>query len=55
MFFRKTSDAWDIEDFVKLGKKVRACPYFGTRELKNRYSPLFTYLDTNYGNYGLKL
>lgn len=34
--FRGTSDAWDLEDFVRLGKKVRACPYYGTRELKNK-------------------
>jgi hypothetical protein len=33
--FRGTSDAWDLEDIVKLGKKIRACPYYGTRELKN--------------------
>ena len=34
--YRGTSDAWDLEDIVKLGKKVRACPYYGTRELKNK-------------------
>ncbi|NXP50902.1 FANCJ protein, partial [Heliornis fulica] len=25
--------AWDIEDLVGLGKKLRACPYFAAREL----------------------
>ncbi|KFO99724.1 Fanconi anemia group J protein, partial [Calypte anna] len=25
--------AWDIEDLVSLGKKLRACPYFAAREL----------------------
>ncbi|KFP80428.1 Fanconi anemia group J protein, partial [Apaloderma vittatum] len=25
--------AWDIEDLVRLGKKLRACPYFAAREL----------------------
>jgi Rad3-related DNA helicase len=32
--YRGTSTAWDIEDLVKVGKKVRACPYYGVRELK---------------------
>ena len=27
--------AWDLEDLVKAGKKVKACPYFAVRELKN--------------------
>ena len=50
--YRGTSDAWDLEDIVKLGKKVRACPYYGTRELKNKsqvrfeihliYTPILT-------------
>ena len=26
--------AWDIEDLVKAGKKVKACPYYAVRELK---------------------
>lgn len=25
--------AWDIEDLVSLGRKLRACPYFAAREL----------------------
>lgn len=25
--------AWDIEDLVSLGRKLRACPYFSAREL----------------------
>ena len=29
------SEAWDLEDLVKVGKKVKACPYYATRELKN--------------------
>uniref|UniRef100_A0A8V1AC71 DNA 5'-3' helicase n=1 Tax=Gallus gallus TaxID=9031 RepID=A0A8V1AC71_CHICK len=28
-----TYQAWDIEDLVSLGKKLRACPYFAAREL----------------------
>ena len=32
--YRGTSTAWDIEDLVKVGKKLRACPYYGVRELK---------------------
>ncbi|XP_068441804.1 Fanconi anemia group J protein isoform X2 [Clinocottus analis] len=27
-------DAWDIEDLVTLGKRIRACSYFAARELK---------------------
>ena len=29
------SEAWDLEDLVKVGKKVKACPYYAVRELKN--------------------
>ena len=25
--------AWDIEEFVSLGKKLKACPYYTAREL----------------------
>uniref|UniRef100_A0A8C8RM22 DNA 5'-3' helicase n=1 Tax=Pelusios castaneus TaxID=367368 RepID=A0A8C8RM22_9SAUR len=32
-FARETSQAWDIEDLVTLGKKLRACAYFAAREL----------------------
>ena len=28
-------EAWDLEDLVKVGKKVKACPYYASRELKN--------------------
>jgi Fanconi anemia group J protein len=28
------SQAWDLEDLVKVGKKVKACPYYAVRELK---------------------
>ena len=30
-----TDQAWDLEELVKAGKKVKCCPYFVTRELKN--------------------
>ena len=29
------SEAWDLEDLVKVGKKVKCRPYYATRELKN--------------------
>ncbi|XP_042298181.1 Fanconi anemia group J protein [Sceloporus undulatus] len=32
-FAQKKYQAWDIEDLVRLGKKLRACAYFGAREL----------------------
>ena len=34
--YKGNDGAWDIEELVKVGKKVRACPYYATRELKNR-------------------
>ena len=30
-----TDTAWDLEELVKAGRKVKACPYFSVRELKN--------------------
>ncbi|OXB64892.1 hypothetical protein ASZ78_009773 [Callipepla squamata] len=30
---QNTYQAWDIEDLVSLGRKLRACPYFAAREL----------------------
>ena len=39
--YRGRHDAWDIEDIVKVGKKVRACPYFTVRELKNKAHIIF--------------
>ena len=36
-----TKDAWDLEDLVKVGKKVRACPYFATRELRPKSDIIF--------------
>jgi len=30
-----TDQAWDLEELVTAGKKVKCCPYFVTRELKN--------------------
>jgi len=39
--YRGTDEAWDLEDLVKVGKKVRACPYYATRELKNRSDIVF--------------
>ena len=29
------SQAWDLEDLVKVGRKIKACPYYATRELRN--------------------
>ena len=31
--YRGRTQAWDMEDLVKVGKKVRACPFFAVREL----------------------
>jgi Rad3-related DNA helicase len=28
-----TNQPWDIEDLVKKSKKLRVCPYFGSRDL----------------------
>ena len=38
---RKRSDAWDLEDLVKAGKAVRACPFYGARELKTKADIVF--------------
>ncbi|KXJ21485.1 Fanconi anemia group J protein-like [Exaiptasia diaphana] len=35
------SAAWDIEDFVKLGRKNRACPYYAARELMDEADIIF--------------
>ena len=32
--YRGKTDAWEIEDMVKVGKKIRACPFYALRELK---------------------
>jgi Fanconi anemia group J protein len=29
------NQAWDLEDLVKVGRKLKACPYYASRELKN--------------------
>ena len=29
---RKTDEAWDLEDLVTVGRRVRACPYFTARD-----------------------
>uniref|UniRef100_A0A8C2Z9W6 DNA 5'-3' helicase n=1 Tax=Cyclopterus lumpus TaxID=8103 RepID=A0A8C2Z9W6_CYCLU len=34
-------DAWDIEDFVALGKRIRSCSYYAARELKQEASIIF--------------
>ncbi len=34
-------EAWDLEDLVKVGKKVRACPYYASRELMNKSDIIF--------------
>eukprot|EP00092_Neocalanus_flemingeri_P038788 GFUD01042231.1.p1 GENE.GFUD01042231.1~~GFUD01042231.1.p1 ORF type:complete len:1506 (+),score=423.98 GFUD01042231.1:334-4518(+) len=36
-----TDQAWDLEDLVKAGKKVKACPYYAVRELKNSAQIIF--------------
>jgi len=33
--------AWDLEELVKAGKKVKCCPYYGVRELKNSAQIIF--------------
>jgi DEAD_2 len=38
------------EDIVKLGKKVRACPYYGTRELKNKSQVGFGFSLSNFAD-----
>ena len=39
--YRGKKDAWEIEDIVKVGKKVRACPYYAIRELKMKSQIIF--------------
>ena len=39
--YRGRDDAWDLEDLVKVGKKVRACPFYAARELKTRADIIF--------------
>ena len=39
--YRGKTDAWEIEDIVKVGKKVRACPYYAIRELKMKSQIIF--------------
>ena len=39
--YRGTKEAWDLEDLVTVGKKVKACPYFSTRELKIKSDIIF--------------
>ncbi|XP_071944930.1 Fanconi anemia group J protein homolog [Antedon mediterranea] len=33
--------AWDIEDLVRVGKRVKACPYFAVRGLKDEANVVF--------------
>ncbi|KAI9540900.1 hypothetical protein NQZ68_036236, partial [Dissostichus eleginoides] len=35
------SEAWDIEDIVALGKRLRSCPYYAARELMQEASIVF--------------
>ena len=35
------TSAWDLEDFVKLGRRVRACPYYASRELMSSAEIIF--------------
>ena len=39
--YRGTNEAWDLEDLVTVGKKIKACPYFASRELKIRSDIIF--------------
>ena len=39
--YKGSRDAWDLEDLVKVGKKVKACPYYATRELKPKSQIIF--------------
>ena len=39
--YRGRNDAWDIEDVVTVGKKVKACPYFAVRDLRIRSDIIF--------------
>ncbi|XP_076333405.1 Fanconi anemia group J protein homolog isoform X2 [Tachypleus tridentatus] len=32
---------WDLEDLVKIGRKIKACPYFGTRNLMKDANIIF--------------
>lgn len=32
---------WDIEDMVKLGKKVKGCPYYASRKLYEQAEVIF--------------
>uniref|UniRef100_A0A8D0HH76 DNA 5'-3' helicase n=1 Tax=Sphenodon punctatus TaxID=8508 RepID=A0A8D0HH76_SPHPU len=40
-FARKKCQAWDIEDLVNLGKRLRACAYFAARELMEEADIVF--------------
>jgi len=35
------SEAWDLEDLVKVGRKEKACPYYAVRELKQAAQIVF--------------
>lgn len=37
----KKSQTWDIEELVRLGKKLRACAYFAARELMEEAEIVF--------------
>ena len=39
--FRGTANAWDLEDLVKVGKKVKSCPYYAARDLKVKAQIVF--------------
>ncbi len=39
--YRGQSNAWDMEDMVRVGKKVKACPYYGIRELMKKSRIIF--------------
>lgn len=33
---------WDIEDLVKLGRRMRICPYYSTRDLMDQAQIIFS-------------
>ncbi|CAH6775846.1 Brip1 [Phodopus roborovskii] len=39
--FREMSKAWDIEELVSLGRKLKACPYYTARELIDEADIIF--------------
>lgn len=42
MQFYGLEKGWDIEDLVRLGRQIRACPYYGTRNLMEEAQIIFS-------------